>query len=71
MSCGSNDLFRLTCKHALLEHILLIGKEEVPLVQNQRSSEMFLELKVYKKQLTQELIHIKYLGMLSFVYLEK
>lgn len=29
-------LFRLACKHVLLEHVLLIVKEEVPLDHDQR-----------------------------------
>ena len=43
-------LFRLACKHALFEYILFIGKEEEPLDQDWRSSETFLELKVYKER---------------------
>ena len=36
-------LFRLACKHVLLEHVLLIVKE-VPLDHDQRSSQTFVEL---------------------------
>lgn len=40
--CMVLTLFRLACKHKLLEHILLTGKE-LPLDNDQRPSDIFLE----------------------------